>query len=139
MLSLSLEIFFWATLFVGSTLLLFCMVYSLVLYGDLSRDFINPVELCELLNRITLWEYGGHLCIAALLLSRGFFFTCAMQIPLIAFHMQRVRSNSYILDNTHIFVDMQKERRICEYKLGFYLVSFFWCLFRFIMFLVEDP
>jgi protein cornichon len=135
---LGLEIFFWAVLFVASTLLLFCMVYSLVLYGDLSRDFINPIELCELLNRIALWEYGGHAVLTAILLARGYIFTCALQIPLIAFHAQRVRSNSYVLDNTHIFVDMPKERRICEYKLGFYLLSFFWFLFRFIMFLIED-
>jgi protein cornichon len=136
-LSLAADVSFWAALFLGTALLLFSMVYALVLYSDLSRDHVNPTELCELLNRVVLWEYGGHLFLACLLLLRGYFFTTATHLPLLAFHVQRVREKQYLLDNTQIFSDMPRERRVCEWKLGFYLLSFFLYLFLFIQYCIS--
>lgn len=134
---LAVDISFWATVFVGTALLLFATVYALVLFSDLSRDHVNPTELCELLNRIVVFEYGGHLLLACLLLLRGYLVASAMHVPLIAFHAKRYSEKRHLLDNTQIFSDMPKERRVGEWKLAFYLLSFFLYLFFFIQYCIS--
>lgn len=136
-LALAADIGFWATVFVGTALLIFSMVYALVLYSDLSRDHVNPTELCELLNRVVLAEYCGHAALAALLLARAYLFAAAIHLPLAAFHVRRFREKRHLLDNTAIFSDMARERRVCEYKLAFYLLSFFMYLFFFIQYCIS--
>lgn len=135
--SLALEIFFWAFLFLGTAMLLFSMVYTLVMFGDLSRDHVNPIELCECVNRVVPFEYGGHVILASVILLRGYIFTFLTHVPLMVFHARRVQTKRHLLDNTQVFSDMPKERRISEAKLGFYIFSFFVELYQFIRFLVS--
>jgi protein cornichon len=136
-LALTVDVTFWATLFLGTALLLFCMVYALVLYSDLSRDLVNPTELCDLLNRVVPWEYSGHVCLAGLLLLRGYFIAALTHAPLIAFHANRYSNRVHLLDNTQIFSDMPKERSVCGRKLAFYLLSFFLYLYLFIQYCIS--
>lgn len=136
-LGLAADIGFWVAVFVGTALLIFSMVYALVLYSDLARDHVNPTELCELLNRVVLLEYGGHAALALLLLSRAYVVAALLHVPLVAFHVHRFRDKRHLLDNTAIFSDMPRERRVCEYKLAFYLLSFFLYLFFFIQYCIS--
>jgi protein cornichon len=131
------DVVFWAMLFLGTALLLFCMVYALVLFGDLSRDHVNPVEFCELVNRTVYWEYGGQAAMTALLLGRGYYLWALLHMPLTAFHAQRARRGDALLDSTQIFADLPKEQRVTEVKLVFYLLAFFIDLYLFIRYLID--
>lgn len=137
-MSLIVEITFWATIFLGTAALLFCSVYALVLYSDLRDDHVNPIELCATLNRLVLPEYLGHFYVTAMLLLRGYLFTTLLNLPLLAFHMQRYRTKCHLLDNTSIFSDANRETRVCEVKLGLHLLMFFIYLYLFIVKLVSE-
>lgn len=137
-MSLIVEITFWATIFLGTAGLLFCSVYSLILFSDLTVDHINPIELCQIVNRLVLPEYVGHFYVTMMLLLRRYFITALLNVPLIAFHVRRVMERKHMLDNTSIFNDVDRERQICEIKLGVHLVLFFVYLYLFIVRLVSD-
>lgn len=137
-MSLVVEITFWATIFLGTAGLLFVSVYSLVLFSDLTVDHINPIELCSILNRLIIPEYIGHFYVTSMLVLRGYIFTALFNVPLIAFHARRFLAKQHLLDNTSIFSDVDKERRVCEVKLGVHLLLFFVYLYLFIVKLVSE-
>lgn len=130
------EAAFWATVFVGTAGLLFCSVYALLLFSDLSVDHINPIELCELVNRLVVPEYVGHVALVLVVLSHGLLVAALLNVPLALFHAWRYKERSHLLDNTSIFNDVDKERKICQAKLAHHLFMFFVYLYFFIMALV---
>lgn len=130
------EVVFWATVFLGTASLLFCSVYALILYSDLTVDHINPIELCELVNRLVLPEYIGHIALSCIILLRGLVFPALLNVPMVLFHVWRYKERKHLLDNTSIFNDVEKERSICQLKLAYHLVMFFIYLYFFIVTLV---
>lgn len=137
-MSLIVEITFWATIFLGTAGLLFCSVYSLILFSDLTVDHINPIELCGIVNRLIIPEYIGHFYVTSMLVLRGYIVTALLNVPLVAFHVRRYLSQRHLLDNTSIFQDVSRERRVCEIKLGVHLFLFFVYLYLFIVKLVSE-
>ncbi|CDF77387.1 unnamed protein product [Chondrus crispus] len=127
------EVLFWSSVFLGTAGLLFCAVYALILFSDLTADHINPVELCELINRLVLPEYLGHVALTAVLLLKGLLIPAVLNLPLILFHTWRYRERKHLLDNTSIFNDVEKERPICVAKLAHHLLMFFIYLYFFII------
>lgn len=132
------EVTFWATVFLGTAGLLFCSVYALILFADLTVDHINPIELCELVNRLVIPEYIGHAVLMVVIFMKGLLIPAFMNIPLTLFHAWRYRERKHLLDNTAIFNEVEKERYICQIKLGHHLFMFFIYLYFFIMSLVTD-
>lgn len=132
------EVVFWSTVFLGTAALLFCSVYALILYSDLTVDHINPIELCALVNKLVLPEYIGHALLALLILLRGFFIPAMLNIPLAVFHFYRYKEKRHLLDNTSIFNTVDKERSISQYKLGYHLIMFFIYLYFFILTLIQE-
>lgn len=132
------EVFFWSTVFLGTASLLFCSVYALILFADLTVDHINPIELCDLVNRLVVPEYLGHLALTLIIVVRGLFIPAILNVPLVLFHVWRYRERKHLLDNTSIFNDVEKERSICQAKLVHHLLMFFIYLYFFIMALVAD-
>ncbi|CAN8074503.1 unnamed protein product [Agarophyton chilense] len=132
------EVFFWATVFLGTAALLFCSVYALILFSDLTVDHINPIELCELVNRLVIPEYVGHILLTLLMIFRGYFIPALLNVPLVIFHAWRYKERRHLLDNTSIFNDVDKERNISQLKLAHHLLMFFIYLYFFILALVSD-
>lgn len=132
------EVAFWACVFLGTAALLFCSVYSLILFSDLTVDHINPIELCQLINRLILPEYIGHVALSVLILLRGLYIPALLNVPLILFHLWRYKERQHLLDNTSIFNDVSSERRISLAKLTTHLLLFFVYLYCFILALISD-
>lgn len=132
------EVSFWVFVFLATAGLLFCSVYSLILFSDLSVDHINPIELCELINRLVVPEYIGHAIVTTVLLLRGLYIPALLNVPLVAVHASRYKEQRHLLDNTAIFNDVKKERKFCEIKLVYHLFMFFVYLYYFIMALIAD-
>jgi len=135
-MSIISEVLFWAITFLGTAMLLFCAVYALILFSDLQVDHINPIELCELINRLVVPEYAGHLVLTAIIFIRGFYLAALLNVPLLVFNAMRYKDKKHLLDNTSIFNDVSKERRISEVKLVYHLLLFFVYLYFFIVTLV---
>lgn len=133
-----IEVAFWSSVFLGTGALLFCSVYSLILYADLSVDYINPIQLCDHINRTILPEYAGHMVLTLLILARGFIIAAALNIPLVIYHLHRYSERRHLLESTSIFNQLDKERSISQRKLAFHLVLFFVYLYFFVVTLIAD-
>lgn len=48
-----------------------------------------------------------------------------------------VMDNNYLLDATEIFRNLSTHKKVCFFKLGFYLLLFFWSLYGMIRALIQ--
>eukprot|EP01134_Creolimax_fragrantissima_P000275 CFRG0275T1 len=131
-----------ALLFVLAVLLaaalLFVMVYFIIQFSDLEVDYINPIDLCSQLNKHLVPEYIAHGILTLLFLLSFQWTSFAINLPLSAYNGWRFVCGTYQLDPTVIFRDLDKLKRECFIKLAFYLLSFFFYLYRMILALVSS-
>lgn len=132
------EIIFWFIVFLGTGGLLFCSVYTLILYADLTADHLNPIELCDYINRLVIPEYLGHASLSLLMLLRGYVSAALLNAPLIVFHLRRYSERKHLLQSTSIFNDVDRERTISQFKLIYHLVLFFVYLYYFVAMLIAE-
>lgn len=109
------------------------------MYSDLESDYINPIDLCTKLNQFTLPEMAAHAFLTILFLLTGQWLALLFNIPLLAYnvnkcvaraHTTRVVNKSYLLDATEIFRTLMTHKKESFAKLGFYLLSFFFYLYK---------
>lgn len=126
-----------------TAVLLFVMVFYVIMYSDLESDYINPIDLCTKLNQFMLPEMGAHAFLTVLFLLTGQWIALFLNIPLLAYNANkyvtpfhrspsRVINKSYLLDATEIFRTLMTHKKESFVKLGFYLLSFFFYLYRYV-------
>ncbi|KAK2463155.1 hypothetical protein APHAL10511_004810 [Amanita phalloides] len=110
------------------------------MFSDLESDYINPIDLCNKLNQFVLPEYGAHAFLSLLFLLSGQWIALVLNIPLMAWNANKVLNKYHMYDATEIFRTLERDRKEILFKLGFYLVSFFYFLYRMIVALIaENP
>lgn len=123
-----------AILYVFSVLavavLLFTTVFYIIMYSDLEADYVNPIDLCNKLNSFTLPEAIGHGALTLLFLLFGQVIAFLINLPLLLYNVQQYRSGAYLLDATEIFRTLPQHKKVSFFKLGFYVLSFFFYLYR---------
>lgn len=117
---------------------LFSQVFFTIMYSDLESDYINPIELCHKLNPWFIPEAGLHGFLTALFLINGYWFVFLLNLPLLAFNINKFINKNHLLDATEIFRTLSKHKKESFIKLGFHLLMFFFYLYRMIMALVGD-
>lgn len=117
---------------------MFAQVYFTIMYSDLECDYINPIELCNKLNKLILPEAALHGFITFLFLINGYWFSFLFNVPLLAFNIKKFTGKNYLLDATEIFRTLSKNKNESFFKLGGHLVFFFYYLYRMIMALIAD-
>jgi len=130
----------WLFLFavVFSAGLMFTMVFYTIMFADLESDYINPIHLCEKLNWFVLPENGAHAFLTFLFLITGQWTAFLLNAPLVAYNANKILTKNHMYDATEIFRTLPRHKKESYIKLGFYLVSFFYYLFRMIMALIAD-
>ncbi|KAI8369183.1 cornichon protein-domain-containing protein [Choanephora cucurbitarum] len=110
-----------------SALLLFAMVFFVILFSDLECDYINPIDLCNKLNQFVLPEMGAHAFLFLMFLLNGSWIALALNLPLLAYNVNKVMNGRHMYDATEIFRTLPQHKKECFIKLGFYLLvrSFF--------------
>ncbi|CAK7892118.1 ER-derived vesicles protein Erv14p [[Candida] anglica] len=117
---------------------LFSQVFFTIMYSDLECDYINPIELCNKLNPWFIPEAGLHAFITVLFLVNGYWFPFLLNLPLLAYNVNKYLKKNHMLDATEIFRTLSKHKSESFTKLGFHLLMFFFYLYRMIMALVAD-
>lgn len=124
--------------------LIFMAVFHVIAFDELKSNYKNPIDQCNSLNPLVLPEYLVHLLYNILFLCSGEFFTLLLNIPLLAYHMNRYRTRPVmsmpgLYDPTSIMNADQLSRAMKEgwVKLGFYLLSFFYYLYGMIHSLIS--
>jgi len=59
-------------------------------------------------------------------------------LPLLAFNVQKVQQQNHMYDATEIFRTLSVHKKESFIKLGFYLISFFYYLYRMILALIAE-
>ncbi|PVG00434.1 cornichon [Serendipita vermifera] len=121
-----------------AAVLLFTMVFFIIMFSDLECDYINPIDLCTQLNRFVIPEYIAHGFLALLFLLSGQLTALALNLPLVAYNIRKVMAGAYVYDATEIFRTLPQHKKESFIKLGFYLLSFFYYLYRMIVALVSE-
>ncbi|ODQ52205.1 cornichon [Saitoella complicata NRRL Y-17804] len=117
---------------------LFLQVFFTIMYSDLECDYINPIDLCNKLNWWIFPEMGIHAFTTVLLLLNGQWIATALNLPLLAYNVNKVVNNAHLLDATEIFRTLGKHKKESFVKLGFHLVLFFFYLYSMIVALIRD-
>ncbi|KAJ8652553.1 hypothetical protein O0I10_011812 [Lichtheimia ornata] len=119
-----------------AALLLFVMVFFVIMFSDLECDYINPIDLCNKLNQFVLPEMGAHAFLFFMFLVNGSWLSMLLNLPLVAFNVQKVTQSRHMYDATEIFRTISQHKKECFIKLAFYLICFFYYLYSMIVALI---
>lgn len=124
--------------------LIFFSIFHIIAFDELKTDYKNPIDQCGSLNPLVLPEYFIHILINLLFLLGGEWFSLALNVPLIAYHINRYRtrpimSSAGLYDPTSIMNadTLGKCQREGWIKMAFYLISFFYYLYGMIYNLIS--
>ncbi|KCV68878.1 hypothetical protein H696_04296 [Fonticula alba] len=123
---------------VAAAALLFAMVFYFILFTDLESDYINPIECCIRVNKIILPEMITHTALTVIFLLSRSWLAFLLNLPLLVYHGMKYNSGKYLCDATSIFRQLSRHRREGLFKLVFYLLCFFYYLYRMIVGLIDD-
>lgn len=121
----------------ADAILLFGSVFFLIMFSDLECDFINPIELCNKLNALVMPEY-----LLQAFLSLMFLLTLRV-VPLVvhsiltAYNYSKYRRNKHLFDATEIFRTVGVHKIESFVKMIFYLLSFFYFIYKLVVSLVD--
>ncbi|CAF1166224.1 unnamed protein product [Adineta ricciae] len=128
-----------------TALLIFFAIWHIIAFDELKNDHKNPIEQCKSLNPLIIPEYATHAFINLLFLFGGQWFTLFLNMPLIAFHINKFRNRPVMsgfgiydptsIMNAQTLNSLQREGWI---KLGFYVITFFYYLYGMIAELIRD-
>jgi len=121
-----------------AAVLLFMMVFFTIMFSDLECDYINPIDLCNKLNQFVLPEMLAHSFLFFMFLINGSWIAALINIPLLVFNIQKISANRHMYDATEIFKTIHQHKKECFIKLGFYLICFFYYLYRMIIALINE-
>lgn len=107
------------------------------MFSDLECDFMNPIEMCSKLNALTLPEFFLQAFLSVMFLVTLNVVPFIFHAALTAFHYLKWKRKQHIYDATEIFRQIPKHKIESFAKLIFYLVSFFYFLYRFVVSLVD--
>ncbi|XP_058802079.1 protein cornichon [Phymastichus coffea] len=124
--------------------LIFFAIFHVIAFDELKTEFKDPIDQCNSLNSLVLPEYVIHIFINFLFLISGQWFSLILNMPLIAYHINRYRtrpvmSGPGLYDPTSIMNmnDLNKCQREGWIKLTFYLLCFFYYLYGMISSLIQ--
>merc|ERR1712235_217234 len=69
--------------------LIFFSIFHIIAFDELKTDYKNPIDQCNSLNPLVLPEYVMHAFFNLLFLIAGEFFSLALNLPLIGYHIHR--------------------------------------------------
>ncbi|KAI9228556.1 MAG: cornichon [Piptocephalis tieghemiana] len=118
--------------------LLFGMVFYIIMFSDLECDYINPIDLCNKLNAFILPEYAIQTLLLVLFLLTGSWTAMFLNLPVVGWNFHKLSNKRHIYDPTDIFRTLGAHKTESFVKLGFYLICFFYYLYRMILGLIAD-
>ncbi|XP_031780147.1 protein cornichon [Nasonia vitripennis] len=143
-MAFSLPAFSYIVALIVDAFLIFFAIFHVIAFDELKTEFKDPIDQCNSLNPLVLPEYGLHILINFLFLISGQWLSLFLNIPLIAYHINRYRTRPVmtgpgLYDPTSIMNmnDLNKCQREGWVKLAFYLMSFFYYLYGMISSLIQ--
>uniref|UniRef100_A0A060TIR6 ARAD1D40128p n=1 Tax=Blastobotrys adeninivorans TaxID=409370 RepID=A0A060TIR6_BLAAD len=115
---------------------LFLQVFFSVMYSDLESDYINPVDLCNKVNKFLIPEAALQAFVTFLMLISGQWLALILNLPLVAYNVNKFVKNQIRLDATEIFRTVHRYKTESFVKLVCHLLLFFYYLYSMIIAIV---
>jgi len=128
---------FWLIFMAAGAILILFYVYSIVSLGDLESDYLNPVDLCEKLNKFANTEIIGHVILTLLLLFFGSWYEFLLNLPVAIFNVKSILFKEHLIDPTTIFTHLNYHKKKSIIKLVIFMMAFFIYLYQFIHLCVQ--
>ncbi|CED83666.1 ER vesicle integral membrane protein involved in establishing cell polarity, signaling and protein degradation [Phaffia rhodozyma] len=122
----------------SSPLIAITNAQKIIMFSDLECDYINPIDLCNKLNAFVLPEMIAHAGLTTLFLLSGQWLAFLFNAPLVAYNANKIFKGQQSYDATEIFRTLPGHKKEAFIKLGFYLLCFFYYLYRMILALIAD-
>eukprot|EP00158_Paraphelidium_tribonemae_P000343 Partr_v1_DN21648_c0_g1_i2_m17733 putative cornichon homolog len=110
---------------------------KIIMFSDLECDFINPIDLCNKLNKLVLPEVALHASLTLIFLLGMQWSAILLNLPLVIYNGWKISGKKHIFDATDIYRTLSTHKKEAFIKLGFYMLSFFFYLYRMILALLE--
>jgi len=135
---MALEVWLFLFSVLASAGFLFTTVFFLIMFSDLETDYINPIDLCNKLNQFVIPENAAHALLTVFFLLCGQWTAFLLNAPLMAYNANTIVKKNHMYDATEIFRTLPSHKKESFIKLGFYLLSFFYYLYRMIAALIAE-
>ena len=132
MLSLLVFICYWLLVLVLTALLIAFSIHFLVNLIDLENDYLNPIDMCRVVNKYVYQEYMIQALLASCLLVGNYWMEFLLLLPILLMNLWNYLHNKHLLDPTRIYDDLEKKRNIICCIVIVEVFFFFWFLYRFI-------
>ncbi|EEB07181.1 cornichon family protein Erv14 [Schizosaccharomyces japonicus yFS275] len=120
----------------GANLLI--QIFFIIMFSDLEMDYINPIDLCNKLNRLVAPELMSHSTMTILFALTGQWMLTILNLPLLIWNVRSVINKTHILDATEIFRQLNRYKRDTFVKIAHYLILFFVLLYCMIKSLIQE-
>merc|ERR1712137_68426 len=120
------EALVWICAMGASALAIFMTLFRLVSLIDLESDFINPVELCQKVNKLVIPEYIVHGSLVVFFLLTGYWVEMILNLPLLGYRLFLMREQRHLLDPTRIFTQIDLEKKVGFVVLLYYVLFLFY-------------
>lgn len=77
-------------------------------------DYINPIDLCNRLNTYIIPEAAVHGFLTFLFLINGYWVALVLNIPLLAWNLNKIVKNTHLLDATEIFRKLNVHKKVSQ-------------------------
>jgi hypothetical protein len=102
--------------------ILLCLSYTTKLLRSLASDTVNPIEICEKINRLKGPEYVAHVTLFFALILRGWWQIGVANFPFIFYNYAQYIGGDYRLDYTKVFSKLSKELRMANAQALFFVL-----------------
>ena len=102
--------------------ILLCISYTTRLLRSLASDHVNPIQICEKINRLRGPEYIAHLALFCALILRGWWQVGLRNFPFVFYNCAQYIGGEYQLDYTKIFSRLSKELIIIKAQGNLFVV-----------------
>ncbi|KAJ6527139.1 cornichon [Mycena capillaripes] len=131
--------------------LMFCALFFVIMLSDLEQQLISEEHLCDTLNNLVAPELFGPVLLVVLFLVSGNWIACLLNVPVAAYNINKLQTGNHLFGGIKPRVPTRAQRRsipptlrVLErkkesfIKIGFYLLSFFYYLYRMITVLINS-
>ncbi len=107
---------------ISTTIILLCLSYTNKLLRSLTNDNVDPIQVCEKINRLKGPEYIAHLVLFFALILRGWWQIGIANFPFIFYNYAQYVSGEYRLDYTKVFSKLSKEMQMAKAQALFFVL-----------------
>ncbi|GAA0157360.1 membrane traffic protein [Lithospermum erythrorhizon] len=114
----------WFIFFIINVLLIASALYQIVCLSDLEADYMNPYESSSRINVMIIPEYVLHGVFCTLFLLTGHWIFFLLTLPVAYLNLRKFMAREHLVDVTEVFRNLNAEKKLRIFKLGFYLILF---------------